>query len=123
MDQLLSLLAARWLGAALLGVALVLGAAFWLAWRKFHQQPLPLLVAGIALALAGLGGLFVPPHIGMWLVIGAAAFLFAKLLYLILTSQWWSPLAIAAGGVLALGVGGWCGIPLGEALVLAGKAV
>ena len=59
MDQLLSLLAPRWLGAVLLGVALLLGVCCWLYWRKQRQLLVPLLVSAITFALAGLGGLFV----------------------------------------------------------------
>src|SRR5436190_19926749 len=120
-EQLLPILAPRWVG--FLGLLLALGLTVWLLVRRQRRQSwsLPLIVSSAGLALAGIGVIFVPTWIGMLLLGTAVVVFFVQLLWLILSSQWWPPLAIATAALAAVGLGGWAGIPTGDALVQVGK--
>jgi len=123
MDQFNSWLAPRWLGLTLVVAALLLGAVLLVLKRRRQEWSLPLLALAGAVALAGVGGLALPPFPGMIVALAGLGTLFGLLLWVILTGQWWPPLALVTAAVLFLGLGGWCAVPLGELLLDVGRGL
>jgi hypothetical protein len=123
MSPLLSFLASRWLAGAFVLLALALGG--WLLFLRQRRQKwsVPLLLTTCGFALAGVGGLTVPPAVGMWVAIGSAALLFGMLLWLILTGQWTVHVSAGIAALLLVGLGGWTAIPAGEGLIDLGKTL
>ena len=123
MDQFTAWLAPRWLGLALVVAALLLGGVLLLLKRRRQTWSLPLLVLTAAVALAGVGGLALPPFPGMIVALAGVGCFFALLLWVILTGQWWTPLALGALAVACVGLGGWCTEPLGELVLDLGRGL
>lgn len=121
MDQLVHHLATHWFGGLLLGVALVIGLV--LLWRRRAARSVPLVVVGTTLAVAGMGGLILPPEFGMWVSIVALAALFVMFVVVLLSGHWWAPFGYTAGGVLVLGLGGFATVAVSQALAEAGKTL
>lgn len=106
MARLVELLGVVWLPGLLLAAGLA-GLAVWVRRRSAGEPEWGRLVAGITLALLGLGGLTLPSQIGMWLMIAAAGLLFVKLIVLVVTGHWFAIAGAAIGGLLVYGLGGW----------------
>ena len=115
MSGLVSFVATHWFAVLLLAVALVLG--IFLLRRRGTPAAFWLLLAGAALALAGLGGLVMLEDWALWLSIGTAAALFVMLLVVVVTGKWWAPLGYGVGGLLLLGLGGLGAKLIGQGLV------
>jgi uncharacterized membrane protein len=116
LERLLSYLAPN--GFAFLFLLLALGTGAWLLlwYRRQASWSRPLLVTGAAALLVAGGGLFLPPGTGVWVAGGALAVLFVQLLWLVMTTQWFAPLAAAVAAIFLVGVGGWCNAPASEGL-------
>jgi uncharacterized membrane protein len=128
MNPLLAFATAHWFAILLLVVALVPAAFALRSWLRGSLSLGWLLPAG-GLALAGIGGLldgagaaWLHPWWGFWVACAAVGTFFVMFAVLILTSAWWRPLAYAAAGLLAFGLGAFAAGPVGEGLVEAGKA-
>jgi hypothetical protein len=114
----------NWLVLVVLILGVGLGAR-WL-WDKVRRKTFsrPLLLAIIALLLAGIGGLgFVPMDVGMWTTFGALGTLAVLLLIVISTGTWNAYLGYLVGAVLLFGTGAWVLGPLGQLIGDAGKFV
>jgi uncharacterized membrane protein len=129
MDRLRDFFGTHWFSSLLIGVALFLGLLLWRRRQRGDWSP-PLLLAGSALALAGLGGLatagdtpVVPFAVAFWLSAAAALALFGAFLVTVVTGRWWAPAGYALAAVLVLGLGGVCAPAVGDGLVAAGKAL
>ncbi len=129
MDRLRDFLGTHWFSSLLIGFALVLGMLLWRR-RQRGGWSLPLLLAGGALALVGLGGLatagegaLVPFAVAFWLGAAAALLLFAAFLVTVVTGRWWAPLGYTLGALLLFGLGGVCAPAIGDGLYQAGKAL
>jgi uncharacterized membrane protein len=118
MSQALDYLLTRWPALALLGGAAVLAVV--LLWRR--RGSAALLLTAAAMTLAAVGGLALPSRTaGAWTAALALAALLLMLAALVLFGRWWAPLGYAVGVALLVGLGGWLTIPLGAALVGAGR--
>src|SRR5207244_12391711 len=99
-------IANHWFAFVLLVLAGGLGAGALVLWQRRTTWFLGLLLPAAALALAGIGGLTLPPSWGLWIGLGALAILFIMALIVGVTSRWLAPLGFAATGLLFLGLGG-----------------
>jgi uncharacterized membrane protein len=121
MNRPLDILAENWFSIFLVIVALGLGAAALLLYRRRQVWSLPLLHLGAACALLGVGGLLFAPSLSVWFAAGAAILLVGMLAILIALGSWSAYLGYAVGMLLFLGLGGLSAGPLGRGLVEAGK--
>jgi uncharacterized membrane protein len=116
MGRMLELLEAVWL-PSLLVVAGLAALAVWLRRRSDGVSAWSYLILGGAGAAAGLGGLTLPSEVGFWIAVIAGALLFAKLVLLVITGQWYAPLGAFLGGVTLIGLGGWLSRDIGVGTV------
>ncbi|GIW82170.1 MAG: hypothetical protein KatS3mg105_3977 [Gemmatales bacterium] len=110
-------LAKHWLSAALIVLAVVLAG---LAYRQRQQQKsrsfllfhlaggLSLLVLGDWLGLALAQNRTGPSSWGLWLAGTASVIFFIQTLVLLVSSNWWAPLAYATLGLFLIGSGNLC---------------
>src|SRR5213080_3087467 len=116
MARLLELLGVVWLPGLLFAAGLVAVAV----WTRRRSEGVPAwgwLLLGGAGVLAGLGGLTTPSAVGFWLTVAAGGLLFAKLVVLVITGHWLTPLGAALGGLTLLGLGGWLARDAGIGIV------
>jgi uncharacterized membrane protein len=111
------------LSLLLLGVAFGLSTRLLLLGLRKHVWSLPLIIVTSAVALMGLGGLFLAHNWGLWLGGGALATLFVMLLVVVTTGSWWAPLGYAVGGFLAFSLGGAFAESLQDGMVEIGKTI
>jgi len=97
----------HWLGLALLLAGVIVCAV---------RRRGPTLWLGGTLALLGLGGLVPAPEIGLWLLLIGLAVLAGLIAFLFVTTKWYPWPAIAAGVLIATGLGAWAAVPLGHTL-------
>lgn len=115
MDRIRPFLVEHWFGVFLLVLAVTLGLLF--VWRRQREELwYSLAFLGGCLALIGLGGLILPPSIGMWVAAAAVPILFGMILVLVVTGGWYAPLGWGAGALLFLGVGGMSVLAASEGL-------
>src|SRR6266852_6036139 len=113
----------HWFAFLLLVLAGCLGAGALVIWQWRTTWSLGLLLPAAALALAGIGGLTLPPSWGLWIGLGALAILFIMALIVVVTSRWWAPLGFAAGALVFLGLGGAVTVGVSQGLIEAGKTL
>src|SRR5262245_2228951 len=108
MDRLSQFVGTHWFGLLLLAIGAFLGVlSVWGPSRR-KSPSFPLLLAGAAFGLTGLGGLLLPSEFGLWLGGAALGVLFCMLLVVIVTGNWWAPLGYGMGAILLLGLGAAC---------------
>jgi uncharacterized membrane protein len=116
-------IATHWFAGLLLAIAVLFGVWLLLRRQRTGNWSVPLGSAAGTAGLLAFGGVLLPPDVGIWVVVGAAAVLAGMIVVLVITGRWSGPLAIAVGGVAALGLGGLVVVPitdgLREAVVLA----
>src|SRR5438270_9200958 len=96
----------HWFALVLLVFAGCLGVGALVVWLTRRTWSLGLLLPAAALALAGIGGLALPPSWGLGIGIGALTLLFIMVLIVVVTARWWAPLGFAGGALAFLGLGG-----------------
>src|SRR5690349_3523963 len=116
MGRMLELLGVVWLPGLLLLAGLA-ALALGLRRRSEGGRPWGWLAAGGALTSLGLGGLAVGSEVGFWVATAAALLLFGLVIWLVLSGQWYAPVAAALGVALGLGLGGWLARDTGGGLV------
>lgn len=102
-------LQSHWLALLLLGIA-----GLWLVLCALRRSRLltPALVPIAGLMVLGVGGTgFLGSDAAMWLAIASATMLFAMLVFVVVSGQWWAPAGYALLAILLVGIGGW-GLPL-----------
>jgi uncharacterized membrane protein len=117
MDSVLPFLAAHWLAATLLAVALALA----VRWLLRGRTGLPLVTA--ALALLAAGAFFLPAEWAWWLGVGASVILLLLVIPLFLTGVWWPPVAWVVAVGLLLAAGGLWVDSAGNSLAEGGRAL
>ncbi len=116
MERLSELLGVVWLPGLLLAGGLA-ALAVWLRRRSDGTPARSWLILGGAAAAVGLGGLTLPSQIAMWLAAIAGGLLFGQLILLVITGQWYTPLAAILGGLTLYGLGGWLSRDAGLGLI------
>ncbi len=106
MGPLLTFLAAHWCPAVLLGLALALLAALRLLRRRNVRYFIPLLVLGLAAAVASVGGLTLSPRWGGWILVSTIALSICLFAVLALTGAWRPSLGYGVAVLALLGAGG-----------------
>jgi uncharacterized membrane protein len=117
MDSVFHFLAAHWLAAAVLTIALAIAGRRALARRR----GLPYLAAVFALVAAG--ALVLPAREASWVGLGSLSVLFLMCVAVLLTGAWWPPLAWIAAAAVLLAAGGLSLNRAGEALIEAGRSL
>jgi Mg-chelatase subunit ChlD len=108
MNPLLDFLVAHWCPALLLGIALAALAALGLLRHRNVRWFTPLLVASLAAAVAGVGGLSLSPRWGGWIFVSAIAVFVGLFLLLAASGIWRRSLAYGVAVLVLLGAGGLC---------------
>jgi uncharacterized membrane protein len=124
MEAPVEFLVSHWLAILVTALGLSLAALLLLKRRRQPEWSIPLLLWSSCLVLVGIGGLgAIPGEWALWIAGGSAVILFGMLAVVVITGQWWPPLAYVSGAIFLLGIGGLGAEKATHALNEVGKSI